>query len=795
MRLAGDMTAVWMWARADLRARWRSWVVLGVLAGATFGLAAAGIAGARRTERALPRALAASPRLDAAVLPNDPEFDAEKRAAVAALPEVQGAYPFIVPFFLGFSKPSGVDGQLIPTTARSARALSGILIEGRLPNPKRMEIVIDENIRDRHDVDIGSTMVLEQHVPPEARGETVIGTIPDDVDLDLRARFTVVGIAKATSTGDESAAVSAAFAKRYGDRILGPTNMFVTLRGGETRFPAFQRHVQEIMGRPINVEPGSDFLRLRQTANVADIERDGLLLFAFAALVVGGVLVGQALVRAVTAGAADATTWRALGADRALLVRAMVLPASIAAAVGSVVSIVVAVLLSPRFPLGSIRRIELDIGFHADWPVLIAFALGVAVAVGAVAAATAWWRTGRAESAQLQPSAVGDWAARVGMSPALVIGARLAVEPGRGRRAVPVRSALVGAVVGVLGVVACFTFRSGIDDALRTPQRSGVVWDSFYVNIGGPIPPDTMAEIVRTPGAEAVLDARWVRAVNVNGVPTPMFGVASVAGQMQPVVLSGRAPRHPGEIAFAPTTLRALGVEIGDRVSVGDTPGRIARVVGTALLPETSHTAYDQSGWMTGAAVDDILVAEPPVGPEDVWDFALVRWAPGAQAKGEARLRELAGDIGFVQAAEVPSSVGDLRQMRVLPFSLAVFFALLAVATVAHALVTTVRRRRHDLAIMRSFGLTSRQSRVAIAWQATLIAVAGVVIGLPLGIIAGRAVWRSLASSFPMVYVPPLALVVVVLVVPAAVLVVNAIAVGPGRSAARIRPADALRVE
>ena len=77
---------------------------------------------------------------------------------------------------------------------------------------------------------------------------------------------------------------------------------------------------------------------------------------------------------------------------------------------------------------------------------------------------------------------------------------------------------------------------------------------------------------------------------------------------MQPVVLSGRAPRHRDEIAFAPTTLRALGVEVGDRVSVGEAPpGRTARVVGTALLPETSHTAYDQSGWMTGAAVDDIL--------------------------------------------------------------------------------------------------------------------------------------------------------------------------------------------
>ena len=54
--------------------------------------------------------------------------------------------------------------------------------------------------------------------------------------------------------------------------------MFVTLRGGEARFLAFQRHVQEIMGRPINVERGSDLLRLRQIDNVADIERDGLLL-------------------------------------------------------------------------------------------------------------------------------------------------------------------------------------------------------------------------------------------------------------------------------------------------------------------------------------------------------------------------------------------------------------------------------------------------------------------------------------------------------------------------------------
>jgi hypothetical protein len=228
-------------------------------------------------------------------------------------------------------------------------------------------------------------------------------------------------------------------------------------------------------------------------------------------------------------------------------------------------------------------------------------------------------------------------------------------------------------------------------------------------------------------------------------------------------------------------------------VTVGD--GRRATVVGKVLLPETSHTAYDQSALMTRDAVDEILEAIPPTGPEDLWDFALVRWAPGAQATGDARLSKIAGKTYYFQPATLPPAVSELHTLRVLPLVLAVFFGLLAIATVAHALVTTVRRRRHDLAIMRAFGFTARQSRVAIAWQATLLAIAGVIVGVPLGLIAGRTIWRWLANDYPIVYVPPIELVAILLVIPAALLVVNAIAVGPARAAAKIRPAEALRVE
>jgi ABC-type lipoprotein release transport system permease subunit len=126
---------------------------------------------------------------------------------------------------------------------------------------------------------------------------------------------------------------------------------------------------------------------------------------------------------------------------------------------------------------------------------------------------------------------------------------------------------------------------------------------------------------------------------------------------------------------------------------------------------------------------------------------------------------------------------------------LAIFFALLAIATVAHALVTTVRRRRADLAVLRAIGFTRRDARVAIAWQATLIALVGVVIGVPLGVLVGRLLWRQLAASFPFEYVPPLALLAIALVVPAAIVVANALALGPAHSATRVRPATVLRAE
>ena len=211
-------------------------------------------------------------------------------------------------------------------------------------------------------------------------------------------------------------------------------------------------------------------------------------------------------------------------------------------------------------------------------------------------------------------------------------------------------------------------------------------------------------------------------------------------------------------------------------------------MVGTALLPATSHTDYDHSAWMTGAGLRAAL------GPEAHRHHRL-RAGPLAERRGRRRGRRndcsrLAdGQSVFAMPAALPSSVVELGKLRSLPIALAIFFALLAIATVGHALVTTVRRRRHDLAILRSIGFTRRQARLAITWQATLLTIVGLVVGIPLGIVCGRLVWRWLADSFPVAYVPPLALAAMLIVIPIAIVLASVLAAPPAHAATRIRPA------
>ena len=120
---------------------------------------------------------------------------------------------------------------------------------------------------------------------------------------------------------------------------------------------------------------------------------------------------------------------------------------------------------------------------------------------------------------------------------------------------------------------------------------------------------------------------------------------------------------------------------------------------------------------------------------------------------------------------------------------------LLAAGAVAHALLTGARRRAHDLAVMRALGLTPRQTAACVAWQATIIGAVALAIGVPLGLLVGREVWRLLTDALSFVYVGPLDVPKLVLIVPASIAVLALLCYLPARGAARLRTAEVLRSE
>ena len=286
-------------------------MVLGLLAGVWVGLACAGIAGTAARRDAVPESPRASQLPDAAILANDAAFDASIRAQIDALPEVTRSYPFLVAFLLETDR-EGLEGPLVPTAPQTAQPNYGVIVDGRAPGPNRAdEVVVNENVRDRFGLHLGSTYALVQEPPADAF-RVPVRTAERRVRTDPSS----------TCTSSASRRPPATISTRR-RRVASTPSTKTSSSGSSTSSstcaagpgpPRLQNDVERITGTPINVEDAGELFGTRELESVADVERAGLLLFALAVLVGAGTLVGQALVRAVSAGGADLTTWRTLGA-------------------------------------------------------------------------------------------------------------------------------------------------------------------------------------------------------------------------------------------------------------------------------------------------------------------------------------------------------------------------------------------------------------------------------------------------------------------------------------------------
>jgi len=435
--------------RARLRNR-RALLALCLLVALLSGLVLAAVSAGHRTATAFPR-FAAAHGYDAFVITASPSPALAKvpevtsvtqmRQVAAGAPTCACARP-INPAFFNLDEVASAD---LPRLAK--------LVAGRMPDPSAPDEVL-ASFRLQQDAGVGVGTVI--HVPLYAaaqQGAVLSGApvTPAGGTVALR----VVGIEASevefpfTATPAYSVYTTPAFARQTAGRTVLFPMYFVQLRGGAAAFPAF-----------------------------------------------------QALARQAAADAEAYGTLAALGASRRQLATAGLTATLLVAVGGAVIGVGLAALLSPLTPVGEARVADLSPGFAFDTVVLIP---GAAIAVLVVLAVGAWpaMRTARhatpAGAADVARPARLSWIALAlsgsGAPPSALIGVRQALERGRGRDAVPSRTALLGSALAVTALTAVAVFGTSLAHLTRTPALYGQPFDMSFSPGGGPGSATTFAAL------------------------------------------------------------------------------------------------------------------------------------------------------------------------------------------------------------------------------------------------------------------------------------------------------------
>jgi hypothetical protein len=804
------------WLRLEVRRRWVSLVVLALLVAVSAATVLTAAAGARRGDTALDRLEAQALPSTVAVLANQPGFNWNK---VKALPEVAAIsrFPVTFDFVVDGCESASTDFPMMDASYGTTIERP-VIIAGRRFDPSRAdEVVVTPQFLATCHKQLGDTLTLHLATPKQI-DQLFDGSQGAPAGPHVRVRIVGVGntiwdSVNGNGPGQHGAVIASPGlyahypANMAGDKDNGQLyiNALIRLKGGAAAIPAFRADLARVTGRSDIDVPTIQGFWVDPERRLIQYESVCLLAFAVAALVAALFLVGQAVARYTSATMADLAVLQSVGMTSRQVVAAAAAAPLLASAAGATLGVAGAIVASRWMPIGAASYLEPHPGIDADWQILGAgWVLAPALVTAAAAAAAALALAARRHQATPRRSGVAAAAATAGLPVSLVVGSRFALEPGRGRSAVPVRPALLGAIVGVLGVLAAFTFSAGVSDASANPARFGQTWQlDTYLGEGGqdfsPAGSQVLRAVAADPEVTGVDDA-LVDGAQSGQVSVESFTYTPVGGKRVPAVLTGgRMPASASEIVLGPTTAKAMHATIGStiRLTGGPVP-RTFTVTGTGFVPQGPHNSYDDGAWLTQAGYDRLFH-----GAEMAFKFhlAVVSLRPGADvAAASRRLTATAARIkggqaiGFEVTAP-PGIITGIKDVAVLPLALAAFLALLAVAAIGYALSLAVRRRRHELAVLRALGMTRGQSRLVVVTQATLLAVIGLAFGIPLGVAAGRTLWRAAAGMAPLAYHTPATLWALVLIAPVALVVANLLAGWPGQRAARLRTAEILRTE
>jgi hypothetical protein len=824
--------------RVTFKRSWGNYLSLTLLIALVGGVSMAALAGARRTDSSFPTFFASTnpsstqvfAALDDPALGQSSGFNPKVDREIAHLPLVQQSA-----LSIGFDgninldavkglHPHATVGETPPTVIGGPEYLTldkVTLVAGHLFDPNKPdEAVINPQAAQEMGVHVGSVVQVPFYTDQEATSTNFNGP------PHLFPKITIVGevVVNHTVVEDEIDALGSSvviLSPKLTDQLATCcayySGMAIKVQGGSANVARVRAEVAKIdVISKFGVAQGSTNAQGLAKAQ-QEIEPEAIALGAFgliagmAVLLIGGLSIGRMLRTQAT----ETRILQSLGATTAMSIATELLGVALAVVTGALLAVALAIALSPLAPLGPVRFVYPYRGISFDWTVLGLGLLTLVVALGVISFLLALRELSRLRlGRRLDQRATDSWITRVstaaGVPLSLATGLRFALKSGRGSQAAPVRSAILGAVLAVVVLVTTVTFGASLNNLVSHPSLYGWNWD--YALLSGFAGQEDMP----APQLATMLNhdhyiASWSGANFVTG----QFDGQSVqvmtedpGAVVAPPILSGHGLQAANQVVLGDATLAALHKHVGDTVTFfnGKSKATTLTIVGTATLTPITKGLEMGSGALV--ATSDIPASllntqdSSIPGPQ----AALIRLRAGTNTKAALqsihaiiyKLNRIPNDgaaVGGLVAHLRPAEIVNYRSMGTMPALLGGGLALGAVVALALTLVASVRRRRRELALLKTLGFVRRQLAAAVAWQSSIAVAIGVVIGVPVGIVLGRTLWNLFAHEIDAVPVPSVPGLVIVLIVLGALILANVVATIPGRMAAATSTALVLREE
>ncbi len=805
------MSLYGMLLRTGARQRWRSWLALTLLVALVVGFVLAGAQTARRTATAWPR-FEAVHGFDTFAYAPTPIRDPAALAGVATAVQIRAPAPGPPACDSCTGQINGNDFSIEEVAPAQLTSLVK-LVSGHMPDQSDPDQVLASESLAPLGVHVGT--VLRVRLATSAQRAAVLSNATM-TPLGPTVTLHVVGMSisefefPSNSTPSYDAYSTTAFARKYDpDTVLFDEYAF-RLRHRTSDLLRFEAAL-----KAAGVVGSEDLSALGSSIETSiDPQVVGWWILTGLTALVGVIVLAQALARQDAIDSEDYPVLRAVGATRRQLFTFTVLRTVLLAFAGVVGAVLLAAALSVFTPFGEARLADPDPGFQFD-PLLLlggaAVALAIVVALGIWPAVRASRAVRSAEGPVMRPSRIVGAVSASGAPPSAVIGIRNALERGRGRSAVPVGSALVGAVLAVAALCGAAVFGSSLTRLTTTPALYGQGFDAWFSanTTGTQAENEQLLAALHRPGITAIL-AGVSEAVSIDGTLVDALAGQTLRGPYVMTTTTGAVPVAPGDVLLGTKTMHQLGVHIGSTVKVtfpssGSGPGQTRRftVVGTTVLPPDFNP---RGGLGTGAifTLAGLVGHGCPSGRGGAGCITssvlsnngafLVRAAPGPPGKAAmaSLSRAYASEVNLPRP---PTNLVNFGEAVNFPLILGLIVVLFGVATLLHMLLSSLNRRRREMGLLKSLGFVRRQLALSVSWQTTTVAIIGIVLGIPLGIAAGRATWNAFASNLGVPAQPVVTTWVVASIAVGTLVVANLLAVAPAVVASRAKAASLLKAE